>query len=345
MALPPLGSSFSVGDLPFAAEGAGGAGGGWGGLSVPSFLGGSTQMGLKTALGRAAPWTVAGLAAQTLAHNIAPQNSVADVLGNTAAGAGVGAGIGSLFGPGPGTAIGAGAGALIGGGATILGNIFGGDNEAKPQGKLGDLVANAATGYQVSPDRYRNMFETAVKLGAKDAQGNPLSQQQIAEGVINKIGGEAEQIRQADYQSKTMLAQHEADLKYGLALQTQARDFFSPYTNNIIASGASQAKVLNSLADQVPGPYKGVFQAQAANALSNAQQMAGAYAAQTALMPAQLAMAQYGQQQEKEIANQAKLFQYASQMMGRQQGGGGADLVSQLQQAGGQYNASAAAGG
>jgi hypothetical protein len=94
---------------------------------------------------------------------------------------------------------------------------------------------------------------------------------------------------------------------------------------------------LNHLADQVPGAYKGVFQAQAANALANAQQIAGAYAAQTALMPAQMVMAQTQQANSSDIANQAKLFQYASQMMGRGAGGGGTDIQSLLAQ-GGQYN-------
>jgi hypothetical protein len=270
--------------------------------------------------------------------------STQDVLANAAQAAGVGGTIGSFIEPGGGTAIGAGIGGALGAGGTILANIFGGPSTPTPQGNLRDTVGATAQAFGLSQDEYKNRFDTLVKLGMKDAQGNPLSQSDVANQLAQQVWSESAQTKQTNEQMAWQQAQHQADLKAGLALQAQARDFFSPYTNNIISAGASQAQVLNNLANQVPAAYKGVFQAQAANALNNSQQMAGAYAAQTALMPAQMAMAQTAQANASQLADQAKLYQYASMMRGQAGAGGGTNLVSQLQQAGGAYNQQAAGG-
>lgn len=90
-----------------------------------------------TTLGKAVRGVGGGLAAGAIAQGlhasgVAPQGSVVDVLGTTAAMAGAGAltgaGIGSIF-PGPGTVIGAVGGTLVGGGIGLYQSLNSGDSQ------------------------------------------------------------------------------------------------------------------------------------------------------------------------------------------------------------------------
>src|SRR5262252_1569526 len=277
-ALPSIGSAApSIASEAATLAGAGGAAGGGGflsglGLSVPTWLGGSADVGLKAAAGDVLPLSLLGLAAKTGINTIAPGNSTADVLANAAAGAGTGAGLGTLLlGPGLGTAIGAGGGTLVGAGATILSNIFGGDNTAKDQK---DNVMAMAKGYGLDPTQYGSQYDLLNQAGVG---GNP---KQLTLLLYQQMAKDKQTQQQQAETSAYLANQHAADLQFGLALQSQMQNFMSPYVNNMLSSGVAQSKVLNNLADQMPSAYKGVFQAQAASALNNAQQTAGAYAAQ-----------------------------------------------------------------
>jgi hypothetical protein len=267
--------------------------------------------------------------------------NVREALADASMGAGVGGTLGTFIG-GPG--VGTGVGALIGGGlggayglAQDFG-LFGGDSTANA-GDVRKTIESSATQMGVSPSQYTGAFDLAVKSGlpyTDPATGKPTTTKDptiIAQILGNQMSQEVTSTRQQKEAAAWQLANHQADLANSLAQQSVAAQYFQPYVNQIISSGQSQADVLNHLATTVPSAYKGVFQAQAASALNNAQQTAGAYMSQMALQPTAQVLQTYQQEQQKELANQANLYKYASQMQSGQGGAGGQVDFSQLGQA------------
>jgi hypothetical protein len=194
-----------------------------------------------------------------------------------------------------------------------------------------NLLESNAKQLGVSPGLYTTSYDSMVKTGAKDAKGNALSKQDIANQLTTQMQQEVLTNRAQAEQSAQALAQHKADLQAGLMMQAQSAQYMAPYINNIMSAGVAQSKVLNSLADQMPDAYKGIFQAQAASTLNNAQQIGSAYAAQSALLPTMNVMNTYQQQQSQDLANQAAIYKAAAQM---QSGGGGSSFAQLLAQQG-----------
>ena len=323
----------------------GGEGGGGGFLSNafatnvgPKFLGGTGEIGLMragipAALGQAAAWGINQFPATPGTGGATVRETLADA----AAGAGLGATVGSIL-PGIGTGIGAGVGTVLGGGYGLLSNLFGSDNNSS-NNDVRTTLAGVATGAGQDPGGYTSKYDLYMKTGmpVTDAKGNVTSVTKDPQQIAAALGQQVYQDRATSLQQKEAAAQqlemHKADLQNSLAMQSQAAQFFAPYANNIVASGAAQAQMLNSLADQVPAGYKGVFQAQAANALNTSQQTAGAYMGQIAMQPTTQILNNYQQQQQAQQAQMAKIYQYAAQMrQGGAGGTGGAVDFSQLGQ-------------
>lgn len=335
------GAGVETSALPFVGgagggvSGAAGAASGGGRLAsllgrVPTSLPSGTPLiegGLRSFAGRAAPPLILSQLATAGVNAALPSTGGAgdarQILGDAATGAGIGATVGLLGGPfAPLTS---GTGALIGG---IAGGAYGaidsffGDDGGDSSSDYRKTLVTAAAQLGLDPAQYSAAWDLLTKSGADPKQLSvQLSNQLLQDASLQK------QQQQAIAQAAQ---QRQMDQKFALAIQAQAAEFFAPYTNNIITAGATQAQLLSDLASQLPPAYAGVMKNQAQQALSQAQRLAGAYAAQTALIPGQF-MAQ------AELKRQAELqkYQYQQQVIQSQQGGGGGgtgydQLVQQL---------------
>lgn len=289
--------------------------------------------GAQFVRGPAGP-SLAGWAAAQGINKLLPstegtQGNVREALADAAVGAGIGGSVGLAGGPfapvsvpvgvGVGTALGLGYGLVQDFG------LLGGDEDASAK-DLRKMLESNAQQLGVGPTSYTTAFDAAVKTGMKDADGKEMSKKDIAALLTSQMQQEVVTSRAQKEQSAQALEFHKADLANNLAMQTQAQQFMSPYVNNIISGGASQAAVLNKLADQMPAEYKGVFQAQAANALSTSQQIGGAYMAQMAIQPTMQIMQGYQDQQQKMQSDMLRSLTMAQQIKSQQGAGGGTDF-------------------
>jgi hypothetical protein len=316
--------------------------------NAPKILGGPGKEALAEAgasevplMGLVGP-PIAGWTARNLIQGIGgPKTTgaggaVKDILGDALAGAGTAAPVGFLGGPFSeiSVPVAAGAGFVTGGIEGAVRHFFGGNQGGAPAAPSDDdlrkSLSDAATQAGLTPSDYVNQFNLQTKVGMTDSQGNKLSNQQIAGTLASQLVQDAQTQKQINYYNQQQAAQRQADSQFALALQTQARDFMTPYINNIMTSGASQAAVLNNLADQMPASYQDIFRGQAAQALGTATQTASAYANQAMLMPAQVAMASSDQAMQNSLATQQKLYQYAASLAQRQGSGAGATNFSNL---------------
>lgn len=262
------------------------------------------------------------LASQLItSQDVVPGHGNVEAFGRGAiTGAAAGATAGLAGGPFAGVTVPVGtvAGAAIGGVASTLFNtFFGEEDEPDPKTQL----AEAASQFGLDPTQYTAAFDLLSKAGVdKKTLSTQLAQQLL---------GDAQTKRQTDEASKLQLQQRAGDQRFALAMQAQAQQFFTPYVNNIVTAGASQAELLKSLASQLPAPYRSVMENQAAQAIGQSQRLAGAYAAQASMLPSQYMMSQDVQRQE-ELAR----LQYQQSVINSQSGGGagGADFNSLVQQ-------------
>lgn len=308
------GLSQSLAQMAPAASGASGASGA-AGLLGRVRAGGIAPLTRGAGL-RALGLAGAGYMASNYLNAIPGEGNVEQGLQGAAAGAGIGAAAGSFI-PGLGTAIGAGIGGAVGGLAGILGNTL-----LKKKGvDYADEISKAAQQLGLTPIFYTSAFNALTKAGGGDKQA-------VAAQIVNQMLTDQQTQIQAKAAEDQYARQRKADAQYALALQAQTAQFFAPITDNIMTSGAAQAATLSDLARQLPPQYAAVFEAQAANALSNTQRIAAAYAGQAGLLPQQ-SMASVDQQR---AAEQAK-YEWQTQVLQSQQGGGDqafADLAKQL---------------
>lgn len=326
--LLPQGAGVATSELPYlsAASSAGGVGvrqalgNLYGATAGGEGLGSLGFAGVRAGFSRALP----GLALAELGPkgiNALPVGSrdQKDLLGNVVAGIGIGAAAGAPF-----EGIGAIPGAAIGGTAGLakgLFEMFGGDDEPSTDDYKTSL-SQAASQFGLDPTQYTAAFDLLSKSGVDSkALTTQLAQQVIQDGVAKK---------QQDQAIAIQKQQHASDQQFALAIQSQAAKFFTPYVNNIISSGKAQSDLLRGQADQLPEPYRQVFLNQAESALNTSQNIAGAYAAQSAMLPSQYMMSADLKRQQ-ELAQ----LQYQQSVVNAQQGGGSGVDFSQLgQQAG-----------
>lgn len=229
-------------------------------------------------------------------------------------GAGVGATVGLAGGPFAGISVpvGTAVGAAVGGVASTLANTFFGE-ESQPDYRK--TLADSASSLGLDPNQYTVAFDLLKKSGADEKTlGTQLAQQLLQDAATKK---QQAQMQQAAAQ------QHAGDQRYALAMQAQAQQFFTPYVNNIVPAGQSQSQLLQGLAANLPAPYRDVMMNQAQQAIGQSQRLAGAYAAQSAMLPSQYMMSQDLKRQQ-ELAT----LQYQQAVVNAQQGGGGQDFSS-----------------
>lgn len=310
-ALPsPVTSASGVGGALSNLYGATAGGRGVGSLG---FVGG------KAALGKAIPGVgVATLGPQLVNQIPGASRDVKDILGNTVAGAGLGAAGGAAFG-----GVGAVPGAVIGGTAGLVKGVvetfFGGDDEP-PDPK--EQLASAASQFGLDPAQYTAAYDLLSKSGAdKKTLGAQLAQQLLQDAQAKK---------QMDAATTLQSQQRAGDQQFALAMQAQAAQFFTPYVNNIITAGQSQAELLKGQAADLPAPYRDVLLNQAQQAIGQSQRLAGAYAAQASMLPSQHMMSQ-------DLKRQTELAQLQyQQSVVNAQSGGGQDFSALAQQLAGQ---------
>lgn len=269
----------------------------WGGVAETPFL--------SSFLGRGAVGLGISVGGNMLADQLGGQQSG---LGRFVSGAST---LGGLAAPlGPEVAIPA---AVVGGAYNA---IFGGSNEPSKD-ELKQKLADSADKLGVDSRYYPAIFDLLVNSGAKPKEAAAtLAQQLISDSVQQRAEAKAQ---------AQAVEQRQMDQRFALALQAQAQEFFGPYTNNIITAGQSQADLLKGLAQQLPAPYRGVMENQAEQALSQSQRLAGAYAAQTAILPNQ-----FMAQQELKREQQLQQLQYQLAVIQAQQSKGGGGGLDQL---------------
>jgi hypothetical protein len=297
------------------------------GFAGPTWLGGTGEAGLVASLAPALPPVLAGQAATFGLNKFLPSTGkagdVRQVLGDAATWAGIGAGVGSVV-PGLGTVAGGVSGGIAGGAYGLLDSIFGsGDDKPSPDDIKNTLLASAGS-MGLDPKQYGTAFDLLTKNGADPTQLGQQMAVQLLQDAQTQKAITAQQQQQA--------SQQQMDQRFGLAMQAQAQEFFSPYVNNIITGGLSQAEALKGLASHLPPQYKDVMMNQAQQAIAHSQNLAGAYAAQSALIPGQF-MAQAELKRETALQQ----LQYQQAVIAAQQGkaSSGASGINQalLQQA------------
>lgn len=284
--------------------------------------GGIEWPGLAAFARGAAPPVIASQLATAGINSALPSTGkagdVRQVLGDAATGAGIGAAVGSIV-PVAGTGVGAAAGAIGGGLYGAFDSLFGGEDKPSTDDYKNTLV-DSAKQLGVDPSQYSAAWDLLTKSGADPKQLSvQLAQQLLSDAATQK-----------QQQQAIALAaqQREVDQRFALALQSQAQEFFAPYTNNIVNAGASQAELLKGLAGQLPAPYRDIMLNQAQQSIGQSQRLAGAYAIQSALIPGQF-MAQAELKRQTELQK----YQYQQAVIAAQQGnGGGAQNYQQLTQ-------------
>lgn len=285
----------------------------------PAMLGGTGELGLMGVARAAAPSLILSQLATAGVNSTLPPSDARQVLGDAITGAGVGGAIGSVVpvvGTGVGAAVGGAGGALYG----LADSFFGGD-DSKPDYK--QSLAQAASSFGLDPSTYTTAFDLLSKSGVDEKSlSTQLAQQLLSDASTKK---------QVDLAQQQAIQQHAGDQKFALAMQAQAQQFFTPYVNNIITAGQSQADLLKQQADTLPAPYRDVMLNQASQALTQSQRLAGAYAAQTAMLPSQ-----YMYSQDLKRQQELATLQYQQSVVNAQQGGSNADFSSLVQQLAGQ---------
>lgn len=282
-------------------------------------------LGLRGIATRALPYALAGQVATAGLNHFLPSTgsagNVRQVLGDAATWAGIGAGVGSVV-PGIGTAAGGIAGGTAGALYALADTLFGDSEPSKDDYR--STIATAAAQLGLNPSEYTAAFDLLSKAG-----GDP---KQLSLQLASQVLQDAKQAKFDQQAQQMQVQQRDADQRFALALQAQAQEFFTPYTNNIISAGQAQADLLSSLADSLPGPYRNVMKTQAAQAMSQSQRLAGAYAAQSALIPGQfMAQAELKRQQQlQQLQYQQAVIQ--AQQSKSQYGSGVAGLNQQLAQ-------------
>lgn len=279
--------------------------------------------GLRGAARVAVPFGIGQLATAGI-NSALPPSDAREVLGDAATGAGIGGSVGLLGGPFAGISVPAGAaiGGAAGGLYGLAQNIWGSDDSKPSTDDYKTTLAQAAQQSGLDPSMYTTAFDLLTKSGADPKTLAPqLAQQLLRDAASQRQQAKAQQLA---------IQQHTNDQHYALAMQAQAQQFFTPYVDNIITAGQSQAELLKGEAANLPAPYRNVFLAQAEQAISQSQRLAGAYAAQSAMLPSQYMMSQDLKRQQ-ELAQ----LQYQQAVINSQQGGSGSgnfgQLVSQLQ--------------
>lgn len=289
------------------------------GFAGPTWLGGTGEAGLVGSLAPALPPVAAGQLATFGINKFLPSTGTAgdvrQVLGDAATWAGIGAGVGSVV-PGLGTAVGGVSGGIAGGVYGLMDSLFGSDNKPNTD-EIKNQLAGSATQLGLDPTEYTTAFDLLSKNGADPKQlGQQLAVQLLQDSQVQKAQNAA---LQQQYQQRQM------DQRFGLAMQAQAQQFFTPYVNNIITSGLAQSKALEGLANQLPAQYRDVMMNQAQQALAHSQNLAGAYAAQSALIPGQF-MAQAELKREQALAQ----LQYQQAVIQAQASRGAGSGANQL---------------
>lgn len=285
----------------------------------PAWLGGTGELGVAGVARAAAPSLILSQLATAGVNKALPPSDARQVLGDAITGAGVGGAIGSVV-PVVGTGVGALAGGAAGGLYGLADSLFGGDN-SKPDYK--QSLAQAASSFGLDPSTYTTAFDLLSKSGADEKTLSGQLATQLLQDASTK--------KQTDFAQQQAIAQHAGDQKFALAMQAQAQQFFTPYVNNIITAGQSQSDLLKQQADTLPAPYRDVMLNQAQQALTQSQRLAGAYAAQSAMLPSQYMMSQDLQRQQ-----QLATLQYQQSVVNAQQGGSNTDFSSLVQQLAGQ---------
>lgn len=329
--IPSAGSVAGVGSIPgagFIPEAAASGGGLFSRFAMQPGLNLTSLAGAKAVAGKALPPLLLSQLATGAINSALPSEgstgTIRQVAADTATGAGIGAAIAAptVIGTPVGAAIGGGVGALY----AIADNIFGfGGGDNTPDFRKG--IEDSASKLGLDPNQYSAAYDVLTQAGGdKKAIAGQLAQQLLQDSAAKQ---------QQDLAIKQAQWQRGQDQQFALAMQAQAAKFFTPYVNNIVSAGAAEANLLGAQADKLPEPYRGVFQAQAQQALTQANRLAGAYAAQAALLPSQYMYSQDLKRQQ-ELAQ----LQYQQSVVNAQQGGGGGSqditaLAKQLQGAGG----------
>lgn len=342
ISIPPGVTAPNLQSLYAALGQSGGVGGGGGGIlsslggslggipgslssfQGPKFLGGTGELGLGATAFRAAPYALAGQLGAAGINSVLPSTggagNVREVLADAAVGAGLGGAVGSVV-PVLGTGVGALAGGALGGAYGLAQDLFGG-GEAKPPDYKQSL-ADAASQSGLNPNDYTTAYDLLSKAGGDSKQ--------VAGALAQQLLSDAAQKKQVDAYNQQQAQQRSSDQQFALAIQSQAAKFFTPYVNNIITAGKAQSDLLRGQADSMPPQYKQLFLNQAEQALNSSQQIAGAYAAQSSMLPSQ-----YMYSMDLKRQQQLAQLQYQQSVVNAQQGGGGGSagfnqLVQQLQ--------------
>lgn len=294
------------------------------GFQGPAYLGGTGETGLLASLAPALPPVLAGQAATFGLNKALPSTGAAgdvrQTLADAATWAGIGAGVGSVV-PGVGTAVGGVAGGVAGGAYGLLDSMgLLGSNNTPSTDDIKSQISSAATQLKLDPAEYTTAFDLLSKNGADP--------QKLGQQLTVQMLQDAQQQKAIDAAQQQQAQQQTADQKFGLAMQAQAQQFFTPYVNNIITSGLAQSQALQGLANQLPPQYRDVMLNQSQQALAHSQNLASAYAAQSALIPGQF-MAQAELKREQAIA-QLQYQQAVVQARQTSGGGGAAGLVNQV---------------
>lgn len=290
------------------------------GFQGPSFLGGSGELGLAGLAGKALPPFLAGQLATAGINNLLPstgtKGDVRQVLGDAATGAGIGAAIAAPTVVA--TPLGAAIGGVLGGAYGALDSLFGG-GDSEPDYKK--ALTDSASQLGLDPLDYTAAFDLLTKSGADKKQVGSLLAQQLLQ--------DSAQHRAQQQQTQLQAAQRQSDQTFALALQQKAQEFFAPYTNNIVTSGVGEAAALRSLADSVPAPFRQSLLSQASLAEQSSQNIASAYAAQSAMLPSQY-MYSADLKRQDDLANLA--YQQAVIQAQTARSGGGFQQLSQQSQ-------------
>lgn len=320
--LPVAGSTGGIGSLGGAststATGLSGLLGRGSGM-----LAGAEYPGAMAAARQVAPPLIASQLATGAINAALPSTGSAgnarQILGDAATGAGIGAAAGSFF-PGVGTLTGGLVGGAAGGLYGALDSFFGSDSMPDDPKKQ---LAQAASQLGLDPTQYTTAYDLLAKSGAdKKTLGTQLAQQLLQDGQTK---------RQTDAATALQSTQRAGDQQFALAMQAQAAQFFTPYVNNIITAGQSQAELLKGQASNLPAPYRDVLLNQAQQAIGESQRLAGAYAAQASMLPSQYMMSADLKRQQ-ELAQ----LQYQQSVVNAQSGGGSGNFSQLAQQLAGQ---------
>lgn len=274
--------------------------------NLMSRIGGAIKTG--GAFGPLGKWGRVGLVAGApvlggfLSNQVGGQESI---LGRLLAGAGTGAGIGSIGGP-----WGMLGGAVLGG----VGNaLFGEPDEKVDFAETLDKV--------LSQGGFSEDDATEIKLMysiLKETKSEEEAKSAIGDIIMNDM-----QMRE-----QAQLASEDAQSRM-LATQALTAQFFQPFTQQLLDSAQQRYAVTESVANSLPAEYRGIARAQNAASLDNATRVANAYASQVQLIPAMSAMQQQ-QGMADQLAQQQAAQVMASLGIGGQGSGGGSlvDLIA-----------------